>query len=79
MDVGDCNYLGDQHKADMQDTARKLVLTVQDDSLVYKKDSRVERILDLTQIPSTIESLQQKIMHLLSNMNFIIQADVYKM
>ena len=52
---------------------------MQDDSLVYKKNSRVDRILDLTQLPGGILGLQQKVMHLLSNLNFIIQADVYKM
>ena len=52
---------------------------MQDDSLVYKKNSRVERILDLTLVPSSILGLQQKVMHYLSNLNFIIQADVYKM
>ena len=30
-------------------------------------------------IPSSIESLQQKIKHCLSNMNFIIHAEVHKL
>ena len=47
-----------------------------DDSLVYKRWGRVERIQDLVHIPSKIKGIQQKIMHYLSNLNFVMESEV---
>ena len=55
LDVGNANYKGEDGRAG---SGRKVTLTMFDDSLIFKKDSRVERINDLAHMPSQINSLQ---------------------
>ena len=72
IDVGETKYAGDRNDkpppkeaggtgtvgVERPESAHKVVLTMYDDSLIFKKNARVERIQDLTHIPSKIESLQ---------------------
>ena len=47
--------------------------------LVFKRGAEINRISDLTAVPSQVFSTQQKVMHYLHNLNFVMLSDVIQL